>query len=179
MTFLPPREPRYQAYYCEENVWWLCREAVTAAVACRVVFISNAERRVLLEQQRAHGSGRVVWDYHVILLVADGAAAVWDLDTRLGVPCPARTYFDRTFPTAAPPDLRPQFRVVDGARFLATFSTDRRHMRTPDGGWTQPPPAWAPPQATGSAHNLERFVDVSAPFEGELLDRAAMVERFG
>ena len=55
-------------------------------------------------------------------------------------------------------------------------SEDRSHMRRPDGTWRSPPPA-GPVIGVGS--NLMRFVDMSTEFEGELLDRAELLARFG
>ena len=38
------------------------------------------------------------------------------------------------------------FRVIPAEVYLTTFSSDRRHMRRPDGSWIKPPPSYAPIQ---------------------------------
>lgn len=38
------------------------------------------------------------------------------------------------------------FRVIPAETYLTTFSSDRRHMRRPDGSWIKPPPSYAPIQ---------------------------------
>ena len=39
-----------------------------------------------------------------------------------------------------PPLFSRFFRVVPAPTFLAKFSSDRRHMKKPDGSWMKPPP---------------------------------------
>lgn len=36
------------------------------------------------------------------------------------------------------------FRVIPAEVYLTTFSSDRRHMRRPDGTWIKPPPSYEP-----------------------------------
>lgn len=172
---------RYQPLFCEENVWWLCQDPGLAKLRRRVVFISNATRTCLLEHQRAGGEGgEVVWDYHVVLMTAaDKTWWVWDLDTLLGMPVEAQAYLTATFAVETAPPLAPMFRVIDGPRFVATFTTDRSHMRAPDGRWLHPPPAWPPPAAPNEPMNLMRFVDVTTARENELLDLTSMFARYG
>lgn len=38
------------------------------------------------------------------------------------------------------------FRVIPAESYLETFSSDRRHMRRPDGSWIKPPPQYEPIQ---------------------------------
>jgi hypothetical protein len=71
----------------------------------------------------------------------------------------------------------PRFRVVDAEAFVASFASDRSHMRRRDGGFREPPPPWPPIGAPGAAPNLMRFVDVTAPFAGEVLDLEALGAR--
>lgn len=40
--------------------------------------------------------------------------------------------------------LARRFRVVPWACFRDHFSSDRSHMRTPDGQWSSPPPSYPP-----------------------------------
>ena len=155
---------RYQLFYCEENVWWLCQEPRFADAKSWVVFISNHARQCAVWQQRAADPGEpVVWDYHVVLLVE---GMVWDLDTRLGFPVSLDDYLRASF-RALPPELShltPRFRVVRRDEFVSTFATDRSHMRS-DRGWRAPPPSWEPP---GEGMNLMRFVDMDADFVGHV-----------
>lgn len=156
----------YQPFYCEENVWHLARRF--EGRSREVVFISNAGRTCALWNQRPAEAGRpVVWDYHVILLCGSD---VYDLDTRLDFPVPLETWLAGTFPVAVPEAYAPRFRVVDGDRFLKVFASDRSHMRSEE-GWTAPPPPWPP---IGEGTNLMRFVDMEAPFEGEVVGLEAL-----
>lgn len=50
------------------------------------------------------------------------------------------------------------FRVIPADTYLASFASDRRHMRRPDGSWIKPPPAYSPIQTLGediSFYNLK------------------------
>lgn len=170
---------RYQPSWCEENAALLCRDLVGRRR--HVVFISNPGRTCALFAQRAGrpGDGLVIWDYHVVVLVEADGPQIFDLDCLAGAPLPLEAWIAVTFPCPdrLPVELAPRFRVVEGERFLATFTTDRSHMRTPDGGWLAPPPPWPPPVAPGRGMNLMSFVDMVAPFEGEVLDLAGLRSR--
>jgi len=102
----------------------------------------------------------VIWDYHVVLLAESvGGWEVWDPDTTLAVPASLQTYLDGTFlssvlETSAFVDLAPRFRMIEAARYRKEFSSDRAHMRTPDGRWQQPPPPWEPVIRHGAASFL-------------------------
>lgn len=184
MRRMKPAKLKYQPYYCEENAWWLCHDEVFAGTRRAVAFISNPDRTCCLCHQRAGGeAGIVAWDYHVVFLVQDGDAWwVWDPDTQLGVPTAAGDYLRKTFAVVdhVPPEYAPRFRVVEAERFIATFSTDRSHMRGPDGQWLHTPPPWNPPRAAvAEPMNLMRFVDMGEAFEGEVFDLTAMLSRYG
>ena len=69
----------------------------------------------------------------------------------------------------------PRFRVVDGTTFIEVFASDRSHMRTGSGAWTQPPPPWAAP---GNGMNLARFIDMDDAFVGDRMDLAGFRRRF-
>jgi len=164
---------RYHAFYCGENVWWLCQQARFAEQSCWAVFISNPTRQVAIWEQRAAPPGQpVVWDYHVILVVKEGELTVWDLDTRLQCPTTLTDYLARSFPPLALASglPSPRFRAVEASTFVAQLATDRRHMRDARGGWIKPPPPWDAPAADRGS-NLDNFVDMSQPFVGTLLDR--------
>ena len=117
-----------------------------------------------------------MWDYHVV--VAAGGM-VWDLDTRLELPTEVSAYLDATFPTlsAELAHMAPRFRVVSAAEFVATFRTDRSHMKNDDGDWIAPPPPWEPVGAAGAA-NQQRFVDLDDGVAGEILDLSALRARY-
>ncbi|KAM3410215.1 hypothetical protein ACQJBY_002435 [Aegilops geniculata] len=65
-------------YYCEENVYLLCKELIKAGLAdpagndLYAVFISNEEKKIPLWYQKASrtNDGFVLWDYHVICIQA-------------------------------------------------------------------------------------------------------------
>ena len=173
------REPRYQPFYCEENVWWLADQH--PGRQCRAVFISNVNRQVLLLSQRAgrEPDGLVIWDYHVVLKVGlDDGWYIHDLDCSRGALLPIGDWVDVTFADlpARFPVYAPRFREVDHAEYRTTFSSDRSHMRTPDGGWIKPPPEWPALAAEGQpASNLMRFVDVTQPFVGRVCGPAELI----
>jgi hypothetical protein len=166
-------------FYCEENVWRLLGRPEFEGLSAWAVIASNRNRRVLAEGQLA-GRGRerrVLWDYHVFALVDDGNGLLaLDLDSDLGFPLPARLYVEGSFPAAAPPDFAPFFRLVGREEWLRELSSDRSHMRVPDGTWTAPPPSWDPPDAGGrGGSNLMAWVGLEAPEPGILVDRAGLL----
>lgn len=178
------RVPLYTPYFCEENVWQLLADPRLEGRERYAVFISNAERQVAMWSQRAAvlPGTPVVWDYHVVV-IARGAAGfeVWDLDCTDGCPLPFARWREVTFDVARemPEDLVPLFRVVTGAEYRARLSSDRAHMRLPDGGFLREPPPWDPIVRAEEPPNLQRFVDVESPFVGEVLDLRELTSRFG
>lgn len=171
-------EPRYTPFYCEENVWWLAQDPRVADRVREVVFVTNAQRSVAVFAQRAGRGPRagIVWDYHVVLVVRGaGEAEVWDLDCVHGAPLPGRVWLDASFVTTVPEELQPRFRVVPADELVATFSSDRAHMRLRDGRYRQPPPPW--PAIVRGPSNLDRFLDVDDAFVGEVLDLSALRAR--
>lgn len=135
---------RYQPFYCEENIWWLCAESPSGVSLEQVIFVASASGVCPIAEQRDGGiDGVAWWDYHCIGL--DHQRRIWDLDSRLPLPVAASTWLDRSFPNAAelPMPLQPLFRLVPAVHYLQNFRSDRRHMRSADGGWLQPPPPWA------------------------------------
>lgn len=177
----PPHPPAicYQPFYCEENIWHLSQVSDLGGGARWVVFISNPSRRCLLLGQRAGGDqGEVVWDYHVVLFVERrDRCHVWDLDCRGGAPLPIAAWLATTFGHvgATPPEYDPMFRVIEAARFVEGFASDRRHMRAP-GGWRAPPPPWP---AIGAGFTLWDYVSMTpGRSDGEVLTLAALEARF-
>lgn len=169
----------YAPFYCEENVWWLAEEPRFAGQPTEVVFVSNARRTVAVWGQRAaRGPGEpVVWDYHVVLATrGERGVEVWDLDSAIGTPLRAADWLDASFDPRAAPRFAPRFRVVDASTFVARFASDRRHMRTPAGGWRVPPPSW--PVIGDGAHNLEAWVDVHDDTFGAAIDLDTLRHRW-
>ena len=160
---------RYQAFYCEENAWWLCRGDDNPCDG--VVFVSNTNRRVAVFEQKM--GNPVLWDYHVIALRVRNGVRVFDFDStlcddvRVGVPL--AHYLHRTFPALRPEysHYLPVFRWVPSDVLLRCFGSDRRHMVGPDGSFAEPPPPWgSPTELTGVAHNLESFLDMTNTTHG-------------
>jgi protein N-terminal glutamine amidohydrolase len=165
---------RYQSCFCEENVWHLAGDADLADKRRLVAFVSNPARACAVWSQRAARAPDepVVWDYHVVLFVQDGAWRAYDLDSRVPLGAPLSRWVDASFPRAvdAPPELAPRFRVVDGDAYRRDFASDRSHMKDERGRWRAPPPPWPP---IGDGHRLDDFVDVVGAGPGEIwtLDR--------
>ncbi|RNF26668.1 DREV methyltransferase [Trypanosoma conorhini] len=129
----------YASHYCEENTYKLiealyCEHALPDD-SVFAVFVSNKRKAVPVWMQRlggAEGRDPVLWDYHVIALTLDTAGNwwVWDYDTLLQFPYPAKGYVSASFR----PEMqiseayRQRFRVVPGRTYLARFSSDRSHM---------------------------------------------------
>jgi hypothetical protein len=173
----------YTPYYCEENVWRLCSHPALGGGERAVAFVSNPARAVALFNQRAaRALGEpVLWDYHVVLLTrgVDGPLA-WDLDTTLGLPVTLGAWLEGTFGVESemPMVLRPLFRLVDAETYRERLSSDRSHMRRPDGNLSQPAPPWPPIGAAGTDGNLFRFVDMQQEFIGRVVDRAELEDLY-
>lgn len=174
--------PRYQAHYCEENIWHLCAHPELSEAVCQVVFITNTRQAVPFWHQRAASPGQyIVWDYHVVLLVkASDRWQVWDLDSRLEVPLPLGEYLRATFANLrhVEPDFWPRFRVVAADEYRQHFSSDRSHMRDADGAYLAEPPGWPPILRPELGMNLHRFRDLDTPFLGRVVDLALLAAWF-
>lgn len=168
---------RYQPFYCEENVYHLCGHPEVADCSPAAVFIRGLGAHVAMWGQRLaqRPAEPVIWDYHVVLLTRR-PWRIWDLDTRYACPLAADTYLRRSFRPRLKlrADLAPWFRVVDAAELARTFASDRSHMRTPDGGWTAPPPDWPP---IGAGNTLHRYLDRNDAVAGEILDLPGLLAR--
>ena len=175
---------RYCPYFCEENVWHLCRddvvkdgERVISLEDRRAVFISNDRRAVPMDHQKAGAGNLVVWDYHVVLFaLTRGGWQCWDLDHDRGSPRELADWMRDTFLIDAPLEAyraltgkdieKPRFRVIDAEEFVEHFSSDRSHMMDHKRRPTRPFPAWDPIRPTEST--LMRFVDTRAAWVGEV-----------
>lgn len=171
---------QYQPYYCEENIHHLCRRPDLAGRSPAAVFIRGAGEVCVMWHQRSAPARDepICWDYHVVLL-AQRPWEIWDLDTTLPCPCPAADYLIKSFrpALALPPEVAPWFRVVDAPQLLATFASDRSHMRDPGGKFLQPPPSWPAIGPPDVASNLARFLDLRDEVAGEVLDLPALLRR--
>ncbi|KAM3403799.1 hypothetical protein ACQJBY_007111 [Aegilops geniculata] len=164
-------------YYCEENVYLLCKELIRAGLAdpagndLYAVFISNEEKKIPLWYQKASrtNDGFVLWDYHVICIQSrrnkgDVLDLVWDLDSSLPFPCPFLQYVgDAIQPLAFGDSIYGRlFRVVHGPVFLRSFASDRSHMKDPVGNWIELPPKYEPIVAEdGNTNNLNEYIAMS------------------
>jgi protein N-terminal glutamine amidohydrolase len=174
-------KPLYTPYYCEENIWQLCQMPALSQCQCNVVFISNKEQSCPLWKQRAGAAieGFVLWDYHVILLAKRNAWEVWDLDTTLDLPTNFPLYIEETFQTKLYElaEHSPQFRVIERKDFVATFSSDRSHMRNADGSWKAKPPTWPAIQGAPQS-NLMQLVDMGQTDPGQVMNLAQFTVAF-
>ena len=167
----------YQAYYCEENIWHLCRSEPFKNSS--VVFIaSTGDAFPMLKQRAMPDSSRpVYWDYHVVLLVNADTSLIIDFDTTLPFVSEINAYFTQSFidTTKLADNQKPLFRVVPACDFVDLFSSDRSHMKTAD-GWLAPPPNW--PLIENGVSNLSIFIDMKNTGIGEVLDYETMLARF-
>ncbi|MBM4062732.1 MAG: hypothetical protein FJ265_16790 [Planctomycetes bacterium] len=169
---------RYQASFCEENVWWLLQSPELPEPRA-AVFVSNRARTVATWGQRAAaGNDPIVWDYHVVVLLP-GLGVVVDLDDRERVGWPLREWLAHAFRRGVEPEFRPRFRVVDGEEFLASFSSDRSHMLDARGRPRAPFPPWPAPFDPERGMNLLRFVDLDDPIAGVVVDAAGLLRLAG
>ncbi|CAB3364355.1 protein N-terminal glutamine amidohydrolase [Cloeon dipterum] len=179
----------YASCYCEENVWQLCQlvrqQHPSELSRCHVVFVSNEARMVPLWRQKAGREEEklVFWDYHVILLYQpDERCVVYDLDSQLPFPTYFHKYVTETFRTdqILKPAYYRYFRVLPASVYLQTFSSDRSHMRRPDGSWSKPPPSWPLVQTGGpDKMNLDSFISMDTRKGcGEVFSLTEFVKKF-
>ncbi|ORX91711.1 hypothetical protein K493DRAFT_49203 [Basidiobolus meristosporus CBS 931.73] len=123
-------------------------------------------------------------DYHVILVWKGAASLVYDFDSILPFPCPFKEYCENTIPSAIPlPDIfHRNYRVISAAAYLATFASDRSHMRT-ESGWIKQPPTYEPIFTQESRMNLPVFIDMINNLQsnayGKVLKEEEFLEYFG
>jgi len=171
---LPPREAcAWQPFFCDANVWRLLTDGGLPEPGA-AVFLTNRERRVAMWGQRAAAVDPIVWDYHVVGLLPR-ARLVLDLDDRTAFARPLAAWLAHAFRPAAPPSPAPRFRVVPLAQLLATFSSDRSHMRDAAGVALQPFPPWPAPFRAELGHTLPRFLDPDDRIAGVVTDRDGLL----
>ena len=139
---------------------------------CHAVFITNHKRALSMWSQRAAIIDPVVWDYHVVLL---GDGVIVDVDCTAGVILPVAHWVEASLRSFVPADAQPWFRVVDGPSFLATFSSDRSHMRDDNGVMSKPEPPWPALYQPALGMNLMRFVDLDDDIAGFVCDVAGLL----
>ncbi len=167
----------YQANFCEENVWHLCRDAVAERLSGLAVFISNAAQEVALFKQKASLTAEmpVVWDYHVVLFLQRQTRwEVWDPDSSLGIPVPLTEYLDATFRDDIEGTYQPLFRLFQADQYLKAFSSDRSHMRDGD-RWISPPPPWP---CIGEGSTVMSMADIECDDFPAAIDLPALHVRF-
>ncbi len=171
MTVVSGRDFRYTPFYCEENIWHLAQEKCFLGLDTFVAIVSGkgSYRRLWFQNQAADQESPVFWDYHVLLLVFDNGWHVWDLDTTLGLPVTAETYFQKTFLNSGI-DLENCdviLRLIASESYVRSFSSDRSHMLSPTGEWLAPPPAW-PAITKGNKSNLLDWLDIGRDDPGQV-----------
>jgi protein N-terminal glutamine amidohydrolase len=154
---------KYTAFYCEENIWHLAKARMNGSA----LFISNRERAVACFMQKRAGNAFVpmIWDYHVVWLEGTGTSAtIWDFDSTLPLGTEARAYFEATFRPVQSVHA-PTFRRIPRDEFVATFRSDRRHMRRADGSLAAPEPPWP---CIGEGSNLDDFISMNGDGPGKV-----------
>ncbi|GAY53711.1 hypothetical protein CUMW_151180 [Citrus unshiu] len=159
---------QHTPYYCEENVYLLCKKLCangTAEADGSDLFV------IPLWHQKAsqRADGVVLWDYHVICVQrkkgGDSPCLVWDLDSSLPFPSPLAPYVSETIQPSFQlfSEYQRFFRIVHAPVFLRCFASDRRHMKDSAGNWIAQPPAYEPIVAEDKTeHNLNEYNEIRA-----------------
>jgi len=135
----------YQPYYCEENIWQLCKHDYFKNSEVEVLFLlpSQAKCIAVWHQKLSEDNNPVLWDYHVVLYHKK-ANLIFDFDSELNFPADAISYFQHSFSTIYPIYL-PTFRLFQKKDFESYFYSNREHMKNEAGQWIEPPPKWEMP----------------------------------
>jgi len=126
----------YTPYFCEENIWQLCRSFISQGIdkdQLDILFLSNNKKQIVLLNQQLGSPGEVVvWDYHVILKYCPDAytSMIFDFDTRLPFPVDWQRYQLATFPDPRQldSDYHVMIRKIPSSEYLTQFTSDRQHM---------------------------------------------------
>ena len=178
---MPFADFKYTPRYCEENIWQLAQEDCFHGQETTVVIISGhgPYRKLWFQSSAEYPGAPVLWDYHVILLCRQDDWQVWDLDTTLGLPVPASSYFPETFLQANTDPERSDviFRLIPATDYVEHFSSDRSHMKLTSGRWAAPPPQW-PMIIRDGQSNLFDWLDVNHKAPGQLLTLDELMHDF-
>ena len=171
-------ERSYCPFFCEENIWHLCRESNFDDSNASVVVICNPRRQVLCWGQRAAAdeSRPVLWDYHVVLLHHESEWMIYDFDTKAQFPVSAEDYLNLTFPKKeeVSAGFSPMFRIIDRDEYAEKFSSDRSHRKDGDGLWLADQPEW-PAIGGGRANTFPEFITTD---KGDVISLRAFHEQF-
>jgi len=126
----------YTPYFCEENIWQLCRSFIRQGIdkeQLDILFLSNHKKQIVLLNQQLGSPGEVVvWDYHVILKyhLDANTSMIFDFDTRLPFPIDWQSYQLATFPDPRQldSDYHMMIRKIPSSEYLTKFTSDRQHM---------------------------------------------------
>jgi hypothetical protein len=146
----------YQPFYCEENIWQLCKHPYFKKAAVEVIFMlpKHKEFIAVWQSKMSKAEQPILWDYHVVLHDIN-AKVIYDFDTLLPFPIDAEKYFFHTFSLVYPAYL-PLFKVFQQEDFALNFFSDRTHMQNKKGKWLKPPPEWDSPRPNTS-NNKKRI----------------------
>ncbi len=122
----------YAENFCEENVWRFLRTLQDQEAFA--VFISTENRNCHLYSQRPaiNPNDLAIWDYHVVAMVRQHDWVVYDFDSLISPPAPAKDWTSATFPHE---DQEVRFRLVPASDFLRDFRSDRRHIKSTPPPW--------------------------------------------
>ncbi|PID45820.1 MAG: hypothetical protein CSB47_06855 [Proteobacteria bacterium] len=172
MTYL--ESIKYQAFYCEENIWQLCQQPQYRGG--QVIFIaSDGDYFPMYFQKTGQGKDKLIfWDYHVVLL---HQGMILDFSSELGFSTPLKYYLDLSFidEDLLEPSLVPKFRILSDTEYVTFFQSDRRHMMS-DSGWSATPPDW--PLISENASNLEQFTNMRDLTFGKVFSAKGLLEYY-
>jgi hypothetical protein len=127
-----------------------------------------------------------------LLIQRDTRWVVFDLDSDLSFPCDFGEYIDICIRPEMPilSSYRRFFKVLPVGEFLASFSSDRSHMKDSggitdiliviikDGNWLAPPPSWDCILHNSVQTNLfDDYVNMHNNI-GEVLDETNFISKF-
>lgn len=192
---------RYQAYFCEENIWHFANEylktnseqssqddKICFNARFFVLFFINATRKVTLLNQRVFGNDGIgIWDYHVVFFDGD-KRLIFDFDTVLPFPSDAKMYLQETFPEThfsseevlQSLEMAPaRIRIIPADQYVAHFSSDRSHMLDKNGLPIETFPAWDAIRSDDQPVDLKSYWNVDQQIkDSNVLDVAEFSKHF-
>ncbi|KAK1577611.1 hypothetical protein Q3G72_023267 [Acer saccharum] len=146
-------------FYCEENVYFLCKKLCANGVAdadgsdLYAVFISN-------EKKQAYNNATLNWTSLYFIEKRRnylGSTGVHVLQLHIKESLHNLVNTDPNRQQCA------VFRIVHAPIFLRSFASDRRHMKDPTGNWIAEPPSYEPIVAEDTTvHNLNEYIEIGA-----------------